>query len=166
MENKDKNRIQYNIGDRPQKHGHHTHGPKALGIDKAVHAQACHDKDIAHEIDRHISVCVGYGGVAGAKEIQHGPLEHQAQDRQQDSHCHHHHKGIAHDGLRLFLISPSPFNGAQGSAAHAEKVGKGNHNGYDGQAETQPGEGKGGILWYHSYINAVHNIIQHIDELR
>ena len=65
-----------------------------------------------------------------------------------------------------FSFPPSPFNGAQGSAAHAEKVGKGNHNGYDGQAEPQPCEGEGCILRYHSYINAVHDVIQHIDELR
>ena len=84
VEHKNKNGVQYNVGNRRPKHGHHTHGPEALGVDEAVHAQTYHDKDIAHE-DRWLRKRPRRKWWhRWPEQIQHGPLEHQSGDRQQD----------------------------------------------------------------------------------
>ncbi len=85
---------------------------KALGIDEAVHAQACHDKHISQQVNGDIGVCVADRSVTGPKKIEHGTLYQKAGHCEQDPHQDHHDKGIAHDRFRLLFISPPPLNGA------------------------------------------------------
>ena len=165
IESKDKDRVQDDIGNGTQKHRHHSDGPKALGIDKAVHTQPHHHEQVSQQIDGDIVLRVGDGGVAGPEEVEHGALKGQAQHCQHNSRSHHHYKRISHDFFCFFQVSPSPLNGTQGRPAHSEQIGKSGDNGNDGKAKPQPRQGQGGVLRNQTDIEPVHNIVHHINQL-
>ena len=120
MKHKDENRVQNDVRHGAQKHSHHADAAKALGVDEAVHAEPSHHEQAPQEVYGHILVRIRVGGIAGAEQIEHGPLQNQPQHRQPHAEQHHHGKGIAHDPLRLVHISPPSLDGAEGGASHAE----------------------------------------------
>ena len=77
VQQKDEDGVQDDVHRRPQHHRHHAHRAKALGVDEGVHAEAYHHKQGAHEIDGHVVVGIGEGGVAGSEQIENGPLKGQ-----------------------------------------------------------------------------------------
>ena len=165
MEYEDKDRIQNNIGHSSQQHGHHADAAKSLGIDKAVHSQSRHDKQASQQIDGHILIRIGICIVAGAEQVEHGPLQSNAQHRQTDAEDHHHSKGVSHDLLRLVHVSPAPLNGTEGSPAHSKQVGEGRNHGNNGETQSHPRQGQTPCSGNPAYIDAVHHIVQHIDQL-
>ena len=63
------------------------------------------------------------------------------------------------------VITPAPLYGAQRGSAHAEQVGKGDDHGDDGEAQAKACEGHGGILRDTADVNAIHDVVEHIDQL-
>ena len=118
--------IQKDVGYGAQEHRHHADGPEALGVDKAVHAQAGHHKDISQEVDGDVGVRIADGGVAGPEEVEHGPLHRQPQ------HCQRMTPTSTMSTKELPMMASASFtfprpalDGAERGAAHAEEVGKG-----------------------------------------
>ena len=85
IQDKNKNRIQNDIGNRSQQNGHHSDFAKSLGIDKAVHPKTHHNKKAAEQINRDISVGKRPGGIAGSEQIEHGTFEYQTESGQENA---------------------------------------------------------------------------------
>ncbi|CCY82114.1 uncharacterized protein BN500_01136 [Clostridium sp. CAG:149] len=162
---KNENRIQDDVGHRPQKDGAHPHLSKALGINEAVHSKPYHDKYASQKIDGDVGVGKGICRIAGPKGIEKGLLKEQTKHSEKNPENHQHGKGIPHNLLCLFQVSPPPLNGTQRGTSHSEQIGKGDYHGDHGQGQPDSGQREGGMFRYPSYINPVHNIVEDIDQL-
>ena len=136
-----------------------------MRIYKGVHPQTDHNKHAAQKVNGHIRVRVRICNVAGAEQIQKRPFKNQADGRKEDPRCHQKRKRISHDPLRLFLVSPAPFNGTQRRSAHAEQIGKRDHDRDHRKAEPQARQGFRRILRHMADVNPIHYIIKHVDQL-
>ena len=163
VKEEDKYRVQDDVHNRPQPHRHHAHLSKSLGVDEGVHPQADHHKEGAHQVDGHIGVGVGVGGVAGPEQVEHGPLDDQKQGGDRRSEDQEQGKGVSHDPFCFLSVSPSPLHGAQRRAAGAAQIGKAHDNGDHRHCQAQPGEGQ--VAGQQPQIDAVHHAVQHVDEL-
>ena len=163
VQGEDEDRIQHDVDHRPQAHGHHPGAAEALRRDEGIHPQADHDKDGPQQIDGHVRLGIGIGGVTGAEQVEQGMPEQQEHPCDSGAENQQKGEGVAHDPLGLFLLALAPVDGAQGGAPRAAQVGKAHHDGDDGQRQPQarqsqmPGEPP--------QVDAVHHAVQHVDEL-
>ena len=136
VQQEDEDGVQHDVHRRPQHHRHHAHRTKALGVDKGVHPQADHHEQGAHEIDGHVVVGIGKGGIAGPEEIEDGPLKNQKEggaDRPQDEQQG---EGVAHHPLGLLPVPLAPADREDGPAPGAAQVGKAHDDGHDGDGHA------------------------------
>ncbi len=61
MKDKNKNRVQHNIGNRSEKDSGHAHICKALRVDEGIHPKRHHGKHGSHQINAHIGHGIGKG---------------------------------------------------------------------------------------------------------
>ena len=99
------------------------------------------------------------------KAVQQRLFDQQDHRRQHHAGAHQQGKGVAHDDPGLFQVAPAPLNGEQGRTSHAEQVGKGRHNGDDGEGQSQSCQGVAGGVGQAANVHPVHHAVQHVDQL-
>lgn len=82
-----------------------------MSIDKGIHSQADHHKNGTQDIDGQIIVGIGEGQVTGAEQIEDGPAEEQAKGGNAQAKQEQQGEGVAHDPLRLVVLSSAPVDG-------------------------------------------------------
>ena len=165
MENKNKDGVQYDIQHRADEHAEHGGHRFPLGTDEGVQAQGQLDEDRAQQIDADVAGGIANGGVRGAEGPQDGLLEGAEAHRQ---HCGGHQQQgqrVAKDPLRLVLFSRPQLDGGQRSASLPGKGGKGGHQRNDGKGHPHPGQCQVPHLGDVADVDAVHDVVQHVDEL-
>ena len=166
IKSKDENRIQNNVGHRADQHGEHTRFCKALGCDKGVHAQRQLDEYSAYRINIHIADAVFNRIFTRAERHQEIPVPQKQGGRQYDRDRNLRRKAVAQRLLRRFRI---PLSHEYGGARRAAVTGKGGESRDDhNQRHTYSYARQRGCAHtgYVADIDSVHNIVEHIDNLR
>ena len=123
------------------------------------------NKDGAQQIDADILLGVADGGVGRAEGVQDGLLKDAESHGQDRCRAQQHGEGVAQDALRLHPPLRPQLDGGQGRASLPRKGGKGGDQGDDGEGDSHAGEGHVPDLRDMADIDAVHNVIEHVDDL-
>ena len=158
-QDKDENGIQQNIQNCADEHRTHTDPAKSLGVDKAVHAKPHHHKKAAAQVNGKVFVRKRKGGIAGPEQVEERTLEDKPGNGEDGAGKKQQEERISHDSFRFCKVSFSAGDGAEWRAAHAEEICKGDHDGNDGKAEPQPGEGKRRVFRQTADIHPVNDVI-------
>ncbi len=157
--------IQDDVAHRADDRGQHTEVGEALCGDEYVHPHNCHDEQRPHDVDAHIAQGVGQGAVAGPEEAQHrlrDDLEHHGQHHGNENQGG---EAVAHDVLRRLVVLLAHVNGGPGRAARPHQGGEGGNQHDDREAQPHAGEGQAAVLRHMTDVNAVHDVVEHIDKL-
>ena len=165
IQKENKDGIQHDVQYRADQHAEHSHQRFSLGADEAVQPQGQLDEYRPQQIDADIVHRVANGGIRGAEGVQNRFFVHA------EAHCHQQggrqqeDQGIAQDPLGLVPSPGTQLDGGQGRAALSGKGGEGGHQSDDRKCNAHAGEGGAAHLRDVSNVDAVHDVIQHIDEL-
>ena len=164
-QDKDKDGVQNDVQNGPDEHAEHGGGGPPLGADEGIEAQGQLDKDGAQQIDADILLGVADGGVGRTEGVQDGLLKDAESHGQDHCRAQQHGEGVAQDALRLHPPLRPQLDGGQGGAPLPRKGGKGGDQGDDGEGDPHAGEGHVPDLRDVADIDAVHNVIEHVDDL-
>ena len=160
-----KQRVQSDVQHRPDQHRAHGHQSLSLGGDIGVEPQGQLDKDGAHQVDGDVVQSIADGILRGAEGHQHRLLDDGEEGGQ---HCCHQEQQGGGVAQYLFCALPVPrpqADGGQRRAAHPGEGGKGGDQHQDREGHPQPGEGGAAYHCNVADVDAVHDVVQHIDEL-
>ena len=165
LEHKDEQRVQEDVQNCPDEHRAHGHQSLALGGNVGVQPQGQLDKNGTGQIDGDVIQRVADGGLRSAKG-------HQRRFFDDGKYCGQYggQKQQQGGGITQNFFCPRPVAGAQADggqrcAAHTSKGGKSGDQHKDGEGDAQTGEGSAAYLWDVTNIDAVHNVVEHVDEL-
>ena len=165
VKDEDEHRVQHDVQDRPDEHrAHGGHGPP-LGADEGVQAQGQLDKDGAQQVDGDIVGGIADGGLRGAEGHEHRPLDELEHHRQHRRGAQEQGHRVAQDALSPLPVSRPQADGGQRGAPLAGKGGEGGDQGDDGKGHPQAGEGGAPDDRDVADIDAVHDVVQQVDEL-
>ena len=164
-EQEDEDRVQHDVGHRADEHRQHAFLGEALGGDEGVHAQRYLHKEGAHRIDVHIDDRIVDGVGAGTEGQQKRPVAPKQNQRQHDRDDDLQGKAVAQDLLGLFFVALAHGDGGAGRAAVAHQGGEGGDDHDQRQADAHAGQGQGAVLGNVADVDAIHDVVQHIDQL-
>src|SRR5699024_5869152 len=146
-------------------HRKHTGPGKSLAVDKAVHAQADHNKNSAQKVNADIIICISKGSIAGAQGVKKGILYRHSHQYQQYPGNQGKGKRSPHASLCPVLVAFSPGDGAQRRTTGAYQIGKGRDCRYNWKSNPYSCKGCRTGSGNPSDINSVYDIIQYINKL-
>ncbi len=165
MENKNKDGVQYDIQHRADEHAEHGHGGLPLGRNEGIQAQCKLHEHGAPQIDADVIQRIADGSIRGAEGVQKRALAHLKQHGEQHTEYRQHGDAAAQDLLGAFPVALAQLDGGQRCATLPGKGGEGGNQHQNGGAHPHAGEGRGPDAGNVADVNAVHDIIKHIDEL-
>ena len=163
---KDENGVQDDVEYGADEHAEHSHQSFALGTDKGVQSKRQLNKDRAQQVDADVIHRVADGGVGRSKGPQNRFLEDAEAHRQHRGHDEEQGGGVAQNPFCLPPLAGAQLDGGQGSASLAGEGGERRYQGDNGKGNPHAGEGGLPHHWDVSDIDAVYNIVEHIDDLR
>ena len=164
-ESEDKDGVQHNVGHRANEHRGHGDGGKALGGDKEIQAQGQLHKNGAPQVDGEVVAGKGKGVRRSAEEEEHGLLHRQEEGGYQDGEGDEQGGTVAQNGVGLVLLPLSHAHHRTGAASHAHQGGDGGDEHQHRETHPQAGEGQIPHLLDVADVNAVHDVVQGIDQL-
>ena len=166
MEAEDQARVQDDVGDGADEHGEHTGLREALGRDKGIHAEGQLDEDGSHRVDVHIIHRVLNRVFAGAEGHQEIPVPDEKDGGQEDGNENLGGKAVAQGGFRRFIVLLPHGDGGPGRAAVADQGGEGRYDQDQGHADAHAGQGRGAYVLDVADVDTVHDVVEHVDQLR
>ena len=165
VEGEDKDGIQHDVEHRPQHHRGHAQAGVALGDEEAVHAGGHEGEEGAGGVDGQIGVGIAESGLTGAEPAEQLPLGQQEHRRQRHRQHQQHEEAVGQNPARL-LLPPLPHaHGHDGGAPQAHQGGKGGQQGDDGAAHPHPRQGQVADALDVADVNAIHDAVEHADQL-
>ena len=161
----DEDGVQDDVGHRAQHHAFHACLGIALADDELVQAGGHQSKGRAQQIDEEVLFGIGVGGFGSAEGRQNHPPQGQNGGHDQGAEYPDQQKAV---GEYLFGIAQVAFSHAdahQRGAAHAHQRGDGAHHGDHRAADAHPRQGHVADFGDVADIHAVHDAVQHADEL-
>ncbi len=130
MKDKDKQRIQQQVGGSTDDDRKHTCGGIALGVDKRIHAGGDHGGDRAEQIDHQIGVGVDDGIFGGSEQKQDRAGKDKTDHHQAGAAGQKHGEGGIHQKTGSFPVAFTAGNGKERCAAGAKEIAAGgdDHN--------------------------------------
>ena len=166
MEQEDEHRIQDDIDDGSDEGGHHSQHGMPLGGDEIIHSHGKQGEKGAAGIDGKINVRVGKGRFARAEPAEQQILRQKKQHRQHGGQDQKQAEAVSEDALRVLFISLPQPHGKQNGAADPHQRRERGKQGDDGRADAGPGQGDRADLRNVPHIDAVHDAVEHVYELR
>ena len=157
-QDEDEERVQQDVGRRPDHHSQHGGPGVPLGPDQVVHPETQALKDVPPQDDGEVLPGVAYCLRAGSEQRQHNVPERQAQDGDAEGDRNQQGEGVPQYlfGLRPVLLA-QPY-GDQGAGAHAHQhpEGHGHDHHRKGDAEARQGQGPDAP----AYVDAVYDVVE------
>ena len=165
MQDKDKHRVQADVQNGADEHAEHGHQGLSLGADEGVESQGQLDENSTHQIDADVVHGVADGVFRGSKGVEDGLLKDAEARGEHHRRNQQHGGGVAQNLLRALPVPRTQADGGQRGAALSGEGGKGGDEHDDGEGHPHSGEGDVAYLGDVADIDAVHNVIQHVDDL-
>ena len=165
-EHENKHRVQHDVNDRADEHAEHCNGGVALCADESVEAQSKLYENSTRQVNGDIVLRIADDGVGGAEHIQQRRFEDAENDCQCNRQHQKHGKAVAQNFFRTFTVAGAQLDGSQRRAAHSGECGKGRDQQDDGERNAHSRQRKCACAGDVADVDPVHDIVQHVDELR
>ena len=165
-EKEDKHRVQHDVDCRTQKDRHHSRPSKSLCVDEAVHPKAQHYKQGTAQINGQIIIGVRVGDVAGAEQVEQRRFQQKTQNAENKPGPQQKGAGGSHDLPGTGGIVLAACNRKKRGAAVTKEIGESGNHRNNGKCKADACQRAGTGARHMPQINAVHHIVEYIDELR
>ena len=118
------------------------------------------------QVNGDIVLRIADDGVGGAEHIQQRRFENAENDCQRNRQHQKHGKAVAQNFFRTFTVAGAQLDGSQRRAAHSGECGKGRDQQDDGERNAHARQRKCACAGDVADIDTVHDVVQHVDELR
>ena len=162
----DQQGIQRNVQARTDNDRDHSDLRESLRIDERIHSEADEHRDGAEHIDPEIGqrrrqrfrIPAEQGKDGRRRGVQHDGQESPDQDE--------HGKGSVDDGFGFLPVPFAPGNGGKRRPAGAEQVREGADQRDERERYAQGRQRQGAALRHMADVHPVHDVVQHMDQLR
>ena len=165
-EPEDQDGVEDNVDHRADHGGKHTGLGKALRGDKRVHAQHHQHEHRACNVDAAVAQGVRQGGIAGTEQPQQHRCPGIEANGQHHGKEHQYGKAVGDDLFGLLPVPLPQSNGGARRAARAHQHGKSVQQHQNGCEQPHAGQRCRANARNVADVNAVHDVIQQIHDLR
>ena len=165
VQHEDEQGVQRDVQSGADDDGAHADPRKAHAVDEGVHAEADEHEDGAGDVDAEIFQSEGQRFRIPSHGSQKGPCEDEKDGCQQGAEDQQHRESRLQDALRPGVVALAARDGAQGIAACAAQVCECRDQGNEGKGDADAGQRRRADAGDVSDEDAVHNVVEHVDDL-